>query len=165
MQRPTGIILLLVASAAMLSASLVQPSAGRSEHVESSDGVVSARSAYGHKETVDRLKQDVVAKGIMMFAEINQSELAAAAGIMLRPSTLLVFGNPPLGVQFITAKPQAGLDWPVRLLVHEDESGQVWTTYTDFAWIAQRHRITNREAAFTMASNVIASITSSVTKR
>ena len=56
----------------------------------------------------------------------------------------------------------AGLDWPVRLLVFENEKGEVWLAYTDFAWIARRHGITTRQDQFRMASNVIASITSSV---
>ena len=75
---------------------------------------------------------------------------------------LLIFGNPPLGIQFLTSKPAAGLDWPVRLLVTEDAQGQVWAMYTDFAWIARRHGIENRDVAFKMASDVIASIASSV---
>ncbi len=79
------------------------------------DGVVRVKSAYGMEETVARLKQDVAGKGIMFFSEINQSELAAKAGVKLRPSTLLVFGNPPLGTLFLTSNPDAGLDWPVRL--------------------------------------------------
>jgi len=96
---------------------------------------------------------------------VDQSQLAAGAGIALRPSVLLTFGNPPLGTQFITSNPNAGLDWPVRLLVFESEKGEVWTAYTDFGWIARRHGIKNREAQFKMASEVIASITSSVTRK
>ena len=126
------------------------------------NGVVRVKSAYVVDETVARLKQDVAAKGIKFFSEIDQSKLASEAGIKLRPSTLLVFGNPPPGTQFITANPEAGLDWPVRLLVFEDESGAVWTAYTDFAWIARRHGIKDREAQFKMASMVIESITASV---
>ena len=60
---------------------------------------------------------------------------------------------------------ESGLDWPVRLLVFEDASGQVWTAYTDFKWIARRHGIKNRDPQFMMASEVIASITSSVQVR
>ena len=75
---------------------------------------------------------------------------------------LLIFGNPPLGTQFITANPNAGLDWPVRLLVFENEKGEVWTVYTDFDWIARRHGIKSRGDQFKMASTVIGSITSSV---
>jgi uncharacterized protein (DUF302 family) len=108
------------------------------------------------------LKADIAAKGIKFFSEIDQSKLAADAGIKLNPSTLLVFGNPPLGTQFMTSNPNSGLDWPVRLLVIQDNGGAVWAVYTDFAWIAARHGITDRDDQFKMASMVIASITSSV---
>ena len=128
------------------------------------NGVVKGKSVYPMAETIDRLKKDVAAKGITFFAEIDQTKLAADAGIKLEPSTLLIFGNPALGSQFMTSNPQAGIDWPVRLLVIEDKNGQVWTVYNDFDYIARRHRIKNRGAAFKMASEVIASITSSVKK-
>jgi uncharacterized protein (DUF302 family) len=129
---------------------------------KSNDGVVRVKSIYSFQETIERLKKDIAAKNIRFFSEIDQSKLAADAGIKLNPSTLLVFGNPPLGTQFITANPNAGLDWPVRLLVLQDDSGTVWTAYTDFAWIAARHGIVDRADQFKMASMVIASITSSV---
>ncbi|MGE5164422.1 MAG: DUF302 domain-containing protein [Sphingobacteriales bacterium] len=129
---------------------------------KSNDGIVRVKSSYNFQETIARLKKDIAAKGIRFFNEIDQTELAAGAGIKLNPSTLLVFGNPPLGTQFMTAHPNAGLDWPVRLLVIQDSAGAVWTVYTDFAWIAARHGIVNRSEQFKMASMVIASITSSV---
>jgi len=126
------------------------------------NGVVRTKSLYPMAETVQRLKDDVAAKGIMMFAEIDQAKLAGDADIKLNPSTLLIFGNPPLGIQFLTSQAASGIDWPVRLLVYEDAKGQVWTVYNDFSWIAKRHRIKDRTAAFKMASKVIASIVSSV---
>jgi len=126
------------------------------------DGIVRVKSAYTIDETVARIKQDIAAKGIMFFSAVDQAKLASDAGIKLRPSTLLTFGNPPLGTQFITANPNAGLDWPVRLLVTQDDKGDVWAVYTDFQWIAQRHSIADRVAQFNMASNVIGSITASV---
>jgi uncharacterized protein (DUF302 family) len=129
------------------------------------DGIVRVKSAYALEETIARIKKDVADKGIRFFSEIDQSKLAADAGIKLRPSTLLVFGNPPLGTQFITANPNAGLDWPVRLLVTQEDDGSVWTVYSDFGWIARRHGIKNRDAQFGTASQVIASITSSVAAR
>jgi uncharacterized protein (DUF302 family) len=95
------------------------------------DGVVRVKSSYSVPETIERIKKDIAAKGIMYFNEIDQAALAAAAGVRLRPSTLIIFGNPALGTLFITAKPEAGLDWPVRLLVTQDETGQVWAVYTD----------------------------------
>jgi len=129
---------------------------------KSNDGIVRVKSSYNFQETIARLKKDIAAKGIRFFNEIDQTEIAAEAGIKLNPSTLLVFGNPPLGTQFMTANQNAGLDWPVRLLVIQDSAGAVWTVYTDFAWIAARHGIVNRTEQFKMASMVIASITSSV---
>src|SRR5215470_2013790 len=129
------------------------------------DGIIRFKSAYPITETVARIKQDIGGKGIMFFSEVDQSKLAAGAGITLRPSVLLTFGNPPLGTQFITSNPNAGLDWPVRLLVFENEKGEVWTAYTDFAWIARRHGIKDRVEQFKMASGVVASITSSISKK
>lgn len=129
------------------------------------DGIVRIKSAYSADETITRVKRDIAAKGITFFFEVDQQKLATDASIKLRRSTLLVFGNPALGTQFLTSNPNAGLDWPVRLLVQEDAQGQVWLVYTDFDYIARRHHITDRGSAFTMASNVIASIVSSATPR
>src|SRR5437016_2184318 len=139
-----------------LTASLPAPT------LAANDGIVRVKSAYPMGETIARLKKDIADKGIKFFDEIDQSKLAAKAGIKLRPSVLLVFGNPPLGTQFITANPNAGLDWPVRLLLTQDESGQVWAVYTDFGWIARRHGISSRDDQFKMASAVVQSITSAL---
>ena len=147
-----------VSMAGLLLFSMASPRA------DTEDGIVRVKSAYSLAETVSRLKKDVADKGIMFFSEIDQSALAAKAGIKLLPSTLLVFGNPPLGIQFLTSNPDSGLDWPVRLLVHQDANGDVWAVYTDFDWIARRHRIKDRSDAFKMASMVIQSITSVVKK-
>ena len=136
--------------------------AGAQNAAPSEDGLIKVRSAYPMDETIERIKKDVAAKGILFFQAVDQAKLAAGAGIQLRPSTLLEFGNPPLGAQFLTANPYSGLDWPVRVLVLQDEAGQVWAAYTDFAWIARRHGITNRQQQFAMASSVVESITSTI---
>lgn len=155
-----------LALAAIATSAVVLPYLGtaateaRAQQGES-DGVVRVRSAYPHAETIDRLKKDIEAKGITFFMAIDQSKLASASGIELKPSTLLVFGNPALGSLFITANPVAGLDWPVRVLVHTDGDGQVWAAYSDFEWIARRHRITTLEP-FNKATGVISSITGAI---
>ncbi len=128
------------------------------------NGVMKVRSAYSLAETIARIKHDVAAKKIMFFSEIDQAKLAADAGIKLGPSTLLTFGNPALGSQFMTLNPDAGVDWPVRVLVTQDKAGQVWVLYNDFAYIARRHHISDREKAFAMAAEVIGSVTSTVAK-
>ena len=155
----------LVQAIAVSFAGLLTVTEGARTAAPEQDGVVSVRSAYGFAETIERLKVDIAAKKIMLFDVIDQAKLAAGAGIELRPSTLIVFGNPPLGAQFLTSKSAAGLDWPVRLLVAEDAQGQVLAMYTDFAWIARRHGIENRDPQFKMASEVIASIVASVASK
>jgi uncharacterized protein (DUF302 family) len=161
-------LVLLAALAFSLATPTVTPAQGMAAAAPmpaTEDGIIKVRSAYSVDETIARVKQDVAAKGITFFMAVDQQKLAADAGIKLRPSTLLVFGNPPLGTLFIKANPVAGLDWPVRLLVFEDENGQVWTAYTDFAYIARRHQIQGMDKeSFQKASGVIASITSSVAR-
>ena len=151
----------LVAATLLLGAAGLA-SAQNPVHAVPDSGIVRVKSAYSVPETVARIKADVAGKGIRFFEEIDQAKLASDAGIKLRPSTLLIFGNPPLGTLFIAANPLAGLDWPVRVLVLEDENGEVWAAYTDFSYIARRHAVSGADAeAFGKASGVIASITSS----
>jgi len=150
-----------IVMAALCAAAFAVPAAPAAL-ADDEDGIVRVKSAYPLSETIARLKQDIAGKGIKFFTEIDQARLAAEAGVKLHPSTLLVFGNPPLGTQFMTSNPNSGLDWPVRLLVVQDEKGEVWAVYTDFAWIMRRHHIVDRDAQFKMAATVIASITGSI---
>ena len=120
------------------------------------------KSHYSVAETVYRIKGDVAEKGIMLFGDIDQAKLGNAAGNKVRPSRLMMFGNPALGTTFITANPSSGLDWPVRVLVYQAKDGSANVAYTDFDWIARRHGISNREKEFKMATEVIESVTSSV---
>jgi uncharacterized protein (DUF302 family) len=147
-----------------LAAALMGPAVAPAQTARSApeDGIVRVKSAYAMDETLARLKKDIADKGIKFFIEVDQSKLAADAGIKLPRSSLLIFGNPALGAQFLTSNPVSGIDWPVRLLVQQDEKGDVWAIYTEFDWIARRHRITDRTEQFKTASKVIASITSSV---
>ncbi len=149
----------MLLGAASISAAFTAPAPAPAEE----SGVIQVKSQYTLEETVIRIKADIAEKGITFFTEINQQDLADGAEISLNPSVLLIFGNPPLGVQFLTASPQAGLDWPVRMLVFEDDEGTVWVAYTDFAYIGDRYDLKDRDQQLTMASHVAASITSSVT--
>jgi uncharacterized protein (DUF302 family) len=150
-------------SAAVLASAIFVPPATAKDADE--NGLVKVKSSYSVDETVTRLQKDIAAKGIMYFLTVDQAKLAKQAGTDLRPSTLLIFGNPPLGTQFLTANPFSGLDWPVRLLVLQDERGEVWMAYTDFEWIARRHDIRDRGQQFRTATSVIESITSSARAR
>jgi uncharacterized protein (DUF302 family) len=155
-------IIRTIAAAIVFAAGLASPLA-RAQG--GPDGLIQVRSAYGVDETIARIRKDIADKGIVFFQAVDQSKLAAEAGIALPPSTLLTFGNPPLGAQFLTSKPNSGLDWPVRLLVRQDAAGDVWAVYTDFGWIAQRHGIADRKEQFAKASSVVESITSTIRAR
>jgi len=157
MALAAGVSLALCASAGAAVADPATPAAERT-----AQGVVRLASAYGFDDTVARIKADIAGKGIQFFTEIDQQKLAEGAKISLRPSKLLLFGNPPLGAQFLTSNPYAGLDWPVRILVTEDAGGRVWVAYTDFNWLAARYDIEDRAAQIKMASEVAGSIAGSV---
>ena len=122
------------------------------------EGVLRLRSNHGVPETVERVKAAVAAKGVRFFDAIDQAQLGAGASLTIRPSTLVLFGNPPLGVQFLQANPYAGLDWPVRMLVLEEADGSVWLAWSDFAFIEKRYGIGDKAAQFKMASEVAAAI-------
>ena len=155
-------VLRLIYSALLVAGALALSPFGAAQATED-DGIVKFKSDYSMPETIKRMKKDIADKGIMFFDEIDRRS-SPPMPVTLLPSTLLVFGNPPLGTLFLTSDPDSGLDWPVRLLVYQDAKGDVWVAYTDFAWIARRHGITNRDKEFKMASEVIASITSTVQK-
>jgi len=144
----------LVASAATATpASAATPTAAAE-----ANGVLRLASSHSVEDTVARIKQSVEAKGIRYFIAIDQQQLGASANLPIRKSILVLFGNPPLGVQFIQANPYAGLDWPVRMLVRETADGSTEIAYTDFAFIGQRYGITGKDAQLKMASEVAATV-------
>lgn len=157
--RVTGVALLVLFATPVTAKDTAPPLA-----TAPAKGVLRLKSHYPFDESVKRIKADIAAKGIRFFDEIDQSQLGAGAKIDLRPSKLLIFGNPPLGVQFLTSNAVAGLDWPVRMLVAQDADGSVWVAWTDFAFIADRYSLADRDAALKMATEVSASIASSVTQ-
>jgi uncharacterized protein (DUF302 family) len=152
---------LCAAGALLATAAVVQPATAAPVASAPADGVVRQRSAHGFDDTVRLLKADIAAKGIRFFDAIDQSDLGAAADLSIRRSTLLLFGNPPLGVQFLQSNPLAGLDWPVRMLVVEDQDASVWVAWTDFEFIGRRYRLADRGAQLAMARDVAASIAAS----
>jgi uncharacterized protein (DUF302 family) len=161
LKQATVLAGLLAAGSAMATP---PPPAEPGAAISTADGVLKIRSAYTFDETVTRIEAAVRENKIRFFGEIDQANLAATAKINLRPSKLLLFGNPPLGVQLLTANPLAGLDWPVRMLVTQDADGSVWVAWTDFGFIAHRYGIIDRPAVVAMATKVaglIAGITKS----
>lgn len=102
-------------------------------------GMTTVPSKFGPKETMDRLETEVKSKGLTVFARIDHAAGAAAAGMQLRPTELLVFGNARGGTPLMQANQVAGIDLPLRALVHEDATGKVWLSYNNPDWITRRH--------------------------
>lgn len=158
-------VLIMAGPGTVLSPIVIAPaSAAVASATAPAEGVIRQKSDYAFDETVTRLKADIAGKGIRFFDAIDHSQLGAGANLPLNRSTLLLFGNPPLGVQFLQSNPLAGLDWPVRMLVTQDEDGTVWISWTDFRFVAGRYRIADRDAQIAMAGEVAASIASAARK-
>jgi uncharacterized protein (DUF302 family) len=105
----------------------------------SENGLTTLLSAHGAKDTMDRLEAEVKAKGMTVFARIDHAAGAKAAGLALRPTEVLIFGNAKGGTPLMQALQTTGIDLPLKALVWEDPGGKVWLSYNELAWIAQRH--------------------------
>jgi uncharacterized protein (DUF302 family) len=103
------------------------------------DGIKTLASAFGPKDTMDRLEAVVRSKGMTVFARIDHAAGAAGVGLTLRPTELLIFGNARGGTPLMQAKQTIGLDLPLKALVWEDASGKTWLSYNDPAWVVSRH--------------------------
>jgi uncharacterized protein (DUF302 family) len=108
------------------------------------DGLVTIISRRSARDTMDALVAAVTGAGLTVFARIDHSANAAAVGLELRPTELLMFGNPSNGTVLMQDEQSAGLDLPFRALAWEDENGEVWLTYNDPHWIGSRHELSFR---------------------
>ena len=110
-------------------------------------GLVTLPSAHRATETVERLKALLAQKGIQLFAHIDHAAEAKKAGLSLRPTLVLIFGNPQAGTPLMQSQQTIGLDLPLRVLVWEDEAGKVWLTYYPVHLLAQLHQVADRDEA------------------
>ena len=105
----------------------------------STNGLITVASRFSVGETLDRLTAALTSAGLLVFARIDHASNAKEIGVDLRPTELLIFGNPNGGTPLMLDKQTAGIDLPVKALAWEDEAGQVWLTYNEAVWIAARH--------------------------
>ena len=105
------------------------------------DGLIVEPSNFAAKETMDRLADEVKAKGLTVFARVDHAAGAVEVGMPLRPTELLIFGNAKGGTPLMQANQETGIDLPLKALVYEDAAGKVWLAYNDPQWIAKRHGI------------------------
>jgi uncharacterized protein (DUF302 family) len=125
--------------AAMAVADLSGAKAEASEMSE--DGLVTIASKSSVKETLDRLEANLRAKDVTVFARIDHAAGAASVAMPLRPTELLIFGNPKAGTPLMQSSQTIGIDLPLKLLAWQDADGSVWITYNDPGWLARRHRV------------------------
>ena len=105
------------------------------------EGLTTIASSFGPKKTIDRLEAEIQAKGLNVFARIDHAAAAVEAGLELRPTTLIVFGNARGGTPLMQASQTAGIDLPLKALVWQDAAGKTWLSYNEPGWIAQRHHL------------------------
>lgn len=103
------------------------------------EGLTTIASRFGPKETMDRLEAEIRAKGMTVFARIDHAAGAAEAGLELRPTELIIFGNARGGTPLMEASQTAGIDLPLKALVWQDTAGKTWLSYNEPSWIVQRH--------------------------
>jgi uncharacterized protein (DUF302 family) len=122
-------------------------------------GLVDTPSRHSVDETVGKLEKILEAKGISLFALIDHSEEAGNVGMKMRPTRLLIFGNPKAGTPVMLAAPSSAIDLPLKILVWEDAHGKVWVTYNSPTYLQERHGIppellSNIAAIETLATKV-----------
>jgi uncharacterized protein (DUF302 family) len=106
---------------------------------DAGNGIVSERSHHTVDETVDRLKNILQAKGVTLFALVDHSGEAANAGMQMRPTKLLIFGNPAAGTPVMLAAPSIAIDLPLKILVWEDSEGKAWLSWNSPEYLQRRH--------------------------
>lgn len=109
-------------------------------------GLVNMKSEHDVAATESRLVSALNDKGMTVFARIDHAEGAASVDQVLRPTKLVVFGNPKAGTPLMQCQQSAAIDLPQKALIWEDSDGQVWLTYNDVDYLAERHQLEGCEA-------------------
>ena len=126
------------------------------------DGLTTVASRFGPKETLDRLEADVRAKGLTVFSRIDHAAGAAAAGLTLLPTAVLIFGNARGGTPLMQSNQLIGIDLPLKVLVWQDTSGKTWLSYADPDTLAKRYSL---PAETTPSINTLAGVLRTLTSK
>lgn len=113
---------------------------------------------------MNRLEAEIKAHGMSIFTRINHSALAVQAGMSLRPTEVIIFGNPKGGTPLMQASQTMGIDLPLKALVWQDEAGATWLAYNDPGWLTSRHEVTGAERIVTTMRTALGEIASKATK-
>lgn len=163
----------LVASAGMIAASTFvaagsqsgTPPSGTpaSNEMANVDGLITVESSHPVQETMDRVEAAVEENGLIVVARIDHAANAANADMELRPTQLLIFGNPELGTQLMQRAQTVGIDLPQKFLAWEDADGTVYLSYNDPEYLAARHGIGGEDQVIQQISKALATIAENAT--
>ena len=128
---------------------------------QAADGTVNVASNFSVQATADRLEIIMQKKGLTIFNRIKHSEGAKRAGIDLRPTELLIFGNPVVGAPLMQCQQSVAIDLPQKMLVWENQDGKVWITYNSPQYLRDRHDISGCDKIIAKLEKVLASISQS----
>jgi uncharacterized protein (DUF302 family) len=128
------------------------------------EGLTTIPSRFGPNETMDRLEAEVRAKGMTVFARIDHAAGASEAGLELRPTEVIIFGNARGGTPLMQSAQTIGIDLPLKALVWEDASGTTWLSYNEPGWIAQRHGVANAEPVVSKMSAALSAMSRKATE-
>jgi uncharacterized protein (DUF302 family) len=128
------------------------------------EGLTSIRSRFGPKETMNRLEAEIRAHGMKVFDRIDHAAGATEAGLELRPTELIIFGNARGGTPLMQSIQTVGIDLPLKVLVWEDASGTTWLSYSEPGWIAQRHGVANAEPVVSKMSVALSAMSRKATE-
>lgn len=106
-----------------------------------SEGLINLESPHSVPDTADRLQNLLVTKGMKIFARIDQAAEAVAVGMTLRPTILLLFGNPKAGTPLMDQYPSLAIDLPLKALIWESSDKKVYLSYTSPEYLQQRHHL------------------------
>lgn len=113
--------------------------------MKTGEGIISKASKYSVPETLDRVEAVLREKGIRVFARVDHSGEAEKVGLKMRPTQLLIFGNPKGGTPVMVAAPTAAIDLPLKALAWQDDDGKVWLSYNDPEYLKKRFGLTDEQ--------------------
>lgn len=123
--------------------------------LHAAEGMITVKSAHPVAATADKLANLITGKGLTLFTRINHSEGASSADMELRPTELLIFGNPKVGTPLMQCAQSTAIDLPQKALIWEDADGQVWLGYNDPDYLRQRHEIEGCEEALDKVASAL----------
>lgn len=132
--------------------------------VYAENGLITIKSSHSVKQTVDRLESVLKEKGMTVFTRVNHADNAEKVGLELRPTELLIFGNPKVGTPLMQCSQSAAIDLPQKALAYEDQAGQVWLAYNNPHYMANRHKITGCDEVIKKIENALKNFSNAATK-